>query len=452
MAEPKLFLGRYNRVSTQIWMDPAFTSLPPDTPNARHLYLRLLAGPETTVLPGVITRGPLAIAEIMDWPVDATRVALDELVQSGLIKMDHRARLIYVRRVLADNPPANPNVVTGWESTWSEIPSCALKDEIWMELDEHIAGREGFRDAFCRACPPPESVRVREQGGVGKGSSNRSRNGNESISPNDSRNINQNQEQEQDQKKNPDQHNRQVPGQVQAVSTSGEGTRERVGSGACTAPGSNPVQGTWSSPPAVLNTAYRGEPSFGTTAGRQGSPGDEVEGPATMDDIDWDDSFCSSSSQEGSTAQQGPSTPRIPTKVQRVLDIWNSKIATPGTPFETVTGKDAEQLVPAISKVLEDPDLERDLMAILEVIPQDPWYAGRNTKRFVAFLRHYVTMEPERLWKCGDTARSKLRKLNRAPEPRPKSRSEREAQAARDRVTPPALDHTSNHLQDRLRS
>ena len=455
MPEPKNFYGKYHRVNTQIWTDPAFTGLPPILPSARYLYFWLLAGQEATILPGVVIAGPMAVAEILDWDLDATKASLNELVDAGLVLMDPKARLIYVLRSLADNPPANPNVVTGWESSWSEIAPCQLKERIWAEFEAHVRGRgEQFIKSFNTACPR------------GNGSGNGSRDG----SWNDSRNKNQDRYLDLDLKQYPEQNNVLGHGLVASGSTSGEGLRgiEVTGQEPGTDPGypsgmsSGQQAGSGPGYPSGVVPERQPESVPGCTPGavpvdnpsdtRKNNYGPVSERELTFDDVDWDsDSVPVPLVPTQSTTEVEAN--RIPDPAQKVLDAWNTQVAGVDPIFEAVKGQDAVKLAPAIMKALERLEAKLDLSALFEIIPMDDFYKGANRTQFVAFLRHYVEMPPEGLRKCGDIARSKLEKLQRKPVSKSKSKSETDAHSARERQKAGvASAPTGNNINDLLRS
>jgi len=459
MAEPKNFYGRYHRVNTQIWSDPAFANLPPTVPNSRYLYIWLLAGQQATILPGVVIAGPMAVAEILDWDLDPTKATLYELVEAGLVLMDPKARLIYVRRSLADNPPANPNVIAGWETSWSEIAPCQLKERIWVEFEAHARGRgDSFLESFITACPR------------GNGYGNGSRDGSGNGSANRNRNKNQDQSLYLPQKHSPEQNNGQGPSLVPSGSTSGVGDRgiEDTGQETGTVPGYPSGEGPGlqkDSGPGYTSRGAPGSPSeygLGPTPDTVpgGHPCDSLECPrspssgreSTFDDIDWDDDSVPASSISTPPTSEAEGS-RIPDPAQKILDAWNTQVAEVDPIFEAVKGQDAVNLVAGIMKHLERPRAVLDFQALFEIIPQDPFYSGTNTTKFIAFLRHYITMAPEGLGKCGDIARAKLAKLHRKPGSKPKSKSETDAQAARERQKAyVASAPTGNNIIDLLRS
>jgi len=435
MPEPKQFYGRYHRVNTQIWTDPAFAGLPPVLPSARYLYFWLLAGQEATNLPGVVIAGPMAVAEILDWEVPETKAAFQSLVDAGLVLMDAKARLIYVLRSLADNPPANPNVITSWETSWSEIAPCPLKDIIWAKFEAHAKARgEEFLKNFNAACP--------RGNGSGNGSSNGSGNGSLDGSGNDTRNKNQHQSLPQSLEQNPEQNNALGSGEVLSGFTSGDGDRGTTDLGQEPGADCGPGCGPGCSPSPDPQAAP--QPIAATGAGEVHDYGPRDE--RTLDDIDDDQPAPAPAPTTETPAKPVVEVVQIPAAAQYILDDWNTRVATPGSVFEAVTGRDAEILAPDIMEALKDVDAVTDFNDLFQIIPKDGFYSGDNDTKFVAFLRHYVKMTPEKRHKCADIARNKIRRLKG----KAKSRSEIEAREARERakagaVPPQAKSEPESH-------
>lgn len=134
---------RYSRVSRRMWRDEKFRALSAPKPCARYLWLFLLTGTHCTAIPGLFSIGEAALAEELGWPVAATRSALEEIERGGMARVDRVARLVWLPNALAHNPPASPNVVVGWRTPWSELPTCDLLTE----------ARESFRRVLAEMGP-----------------------------------------------------------------------------------------------------------------------------------------------------------------------------------------------------------------------------------------------------------------------------------------------------------
>lgn len=147
---------RYSKVSRRVWNDARFRSLSAPPPNGQTLWLRLLTGPELTVIPGVIPAGEAGLAEAIGWDLEGFREAFREVFREGLAEADWKARLIWVPKAIEHNDPESPNVVKSWAIAWDEVPECDLKIVIWQALHDHMQTKGGsWFTAFNEACPKP---------------------------------------------------------------------------------------------------------------------------------------------------------------------------------------------------------------------------------------------------------------------------------------------------------
>lgn len=110
--------------------DDRYRNLTRPQPNGQSLWVHLLYGPSTVLMPGLLPIGLAGIAEELDWSVRATKRVWEEIAAQGMAKADWRAPLIWLPKALKHNPPQNPNVVRAWRrSLRDDIPPCALKAE-----------------------------------------------------------------------------------------------------------------------------------------------------------------------------------------------------------------------------------------------------------------------------------------------------------------------------------
>lgn len=142
--------------------DEKYRQLSRPQPNGQSLWQHLLHGPETTIIPGLVIAGRAQLAETLKWPLEDFDKVFQEVLVLGMAKADWDARLIWLPKGPNHNPPRSPNVVIAWGSFWPEIPSCALKDEIFQDLKVFIEGlkrpfHEVFAKAFCKDLPNPGS-------------------------------------------------------------------------------------------------------------------------------------------------------------------------------------------------------------------------------------------------------------------------------------------------------
>lgn len=124
-------MSYYRRVDCRLWGDAKFRRL---SEPARHLWLYLLTGPETTSLPGYLVGGPGHFAEALAWKPERFHERFGELLRERMAKADWDARFVWLPNALKYNPPANWNGIKSWETQWDLIPECALKVEAGQQL------------------------------------------------------------------------------------------------------------------------------------------------------------------------------------------------------------------------------------------------------------------------------------------------------------------------------
>ncbi|MDQ8040107.1 MAG: hypothetical protein REH83_06845, partial [Rickettsiella sp.] len=147
---------RYRMLDVRIWCDQKFRSLSPLKPSGQALFIYLLTNPNTTSIPGLYRAGAAAMAEELGWSVVSFRRALKEVINQGLLKVDLKSRVIFIRNAIKYNKPQSPNVVKSWALHWDEIPECALKDEAYQTLKSFVEGLgKAFAQAFEEALRKP---------------------------------------------------------------------------------------------------------------------------------------------------------------------------------------------------------------------------------------------------------------------------------------------------------
>lgn len=138
----------YRRVSARIWADLKVRKLSPIAPCGQGLWIHMLTGEQTGVVPGLFRIGEAAFAEQLGWPLDAFRSAFAEVEREGLAKADWLARLVWIPKALKHSPPASPNVVRHWRITLNLLPECQLRDEAFRGMEAFL---EGIGKAFVAA-------------------------------------------------------------------------------------------------------------------------------------------------------------------------------------------------------------------------------------------------------------------------------------------------------------
>src|SRR3990172_3678827 len=137
-------MGRYRKIDPRIWGDAKFRSLSDAQPNGQTLWLYLLTGPHTTIIPGLSSVGEAALAERLRWSMEAFRKAFAEVMHQGLVVHDKRSPLLWIRNVHKYDKPESPNVVRAWRGVWNELPECELKNDVYQTL-------KGFTEALGKA-------------------------------------------------------------------------------------------------------------------------------------------------------------------------------------------------------------------------------------------------------------------------------------------------------------
>ncbi len=158
-------MSRYRRVKVATYTDEKFLGLTPQRPSGQTLWIYLLTGRHTTVIPGLSAAGLFTLAEHLKWPLPVLKRHWQEIERAGMAKADWSAPCIWLPNAILHNEPENPNVLQGWGKHVSEIPACELRDAALVELREYARGkgnafasafakgfgkffREGFQDSF----------------------------------------------------------------------------------------------------------------------------------------------------------------------------------------------------------------------------------------------------------------------------------------------------------------
>lgn len=132
-----------------MYADDKFCELSPPKPSGQSLWIYLLTGPFSTLIPGICVGGEAGIAEALRWRLPEFRRAFQEIAQQGMARADWLARVIFLPKALRHNPPQSPSVVTGWRQAWAEVPACALKTSAALEMRTAlVAMGPAYQQAF----------------------------------------------------------------------------------------------------------------------------------------------------------------------------------------------------------------------------------------------------------------------------------------------------------------
>jgi uncharacterized phage protein (TIGR02220 family) len=144
--------NRFRKIEVRMWGDEKFCRLTPIPPCGQGLWVFLLTGPHTGPIPGVFRSGRAAMAEELNWEMEAFDKAFAEAFREGLVKADWKSKVVWIPNAIKCNRPESPNVVRSWGSEWDLIPECDLKREVYDSLKANICGLgEAFEKAFFEA-------------------------------------------------------------------------------------------------------------------------------------------------------------------------------------------------------------------------------------------------------------------------------------------------------------
>ena len=122
-------MSRYRKIEVRTWSDEKFRALSAIPPSGQGLWFFLLTGPHTTAIPGLFRAGRAAMAEELNWELEAFDEAFQEVFAQGMVKADFKAKLVWLPKAIQHNKPESPNVVRGWRVELDLLPECDLKRE-----------------------------------------------------------------------------------------------------------------------------------------------------------------------------------------------------------------------------------------------------------------------------------------------------------------------------------
>ena len=132
--------GRSVKVSLSRYDDPRLRSLPQET---KFLYIRLLTGPETLSIPGVVVTNRTALALALDWTVEEIEKRVEALRNAGLLEVDWEAGVLFLGDPLNEefNLPQSISTVKRWRNELLDAPNCALMEKVRGRLAEILAAK-----------------------------------------------------------------------------------------------------------------------------------------------------------------------------------------------------------------------------------------------------------------------------------------------------------------------
>lgn len=137
-------------MSAEMYADSKFCDLSPMKPSGQTLWVYLLTGPFSTLIPGVVIGGEAGMSEALRWPLPAFRRCFSEVLAQRMAQADWKARVVFLPNGLRHNLPQSPSVVTGWRQAWSEVPACELKHHAAVTIRTILGACKGqeYQRAF----------------------------------------------------------------------------------------------------------------------------------------------------------------------------------------------------------------------------------------------------------------------------------------------------------------
>jgi hypothetical protein len=154
-------MARFNKTDRRLWADKNFLAL---SERGKLLWFYFLTGPEVTNLPGVLVVGRLQLAETFGWSAKEVDARFGEISGRGMAVADWNARLVFLPKAAKYNPPANPNVITGWAARWDNVPECPLKFTVYETLKQVVEPlAEPLRQQFAKCFGDGSANQKQEQ-------------------------------------------------------------------------------------------------------------------------------------------------------------------------------------------------------------------------------------------------------------------------------------------------
>ena len=142
-------MARWRKVHIRLWGDAKVRALSWPPPNGLTLFQRLLTGPETHAIPGIVVATEHQLASALRWDIEGFREAFLEVSSGGLAKSDWDAGVVWLPKGVRHNPPQSPNVVKSWVKAWDDLPDTSLKPEIISVLKAFLEDMgEAYAEPF----------------------------------------------------------------------------------------------------------------------------------------------------------------------------------------------------------------------------------------------------------------------------------------------------------------
>ena len=142
--------GEYRKISTRIWNDEKFCSLPMVS---QFIFIRVLTHQDLTSL-GAFKKTDVILASEFQMKLAIFRRHFKMLLDLGLLKYDSKAGLVWAPHYMRYNAPNSPNAVKHLLRAREKLPECSLVKEILQAAQEAISDRsEPMRNTFKKTFP-----------------------------------------------------------------------------------------------------------------------------------------------------------------------------------------------------------------------------------------------------------------------------------------------------------
>ena len=164
-------MGRFRKVEVKIWGDARFRELTPIAPSGQSLWLYLLLGPHTGVIPGLYRLGRAGLAEDLSWPLECLDACFDEIITRGMAVVDWSSKVVYLPNGLKHNAPQNPSQVVAWRKEFSLLPECEIVNRAHFDIQAFLStiGEDYLKAFVGDNTTPPKPTKKPVQDGAQHG-------------------------------------------------------------------------------------------------------------------------------------------------------------------------------------------------------------------------------------------------------------------------------------------
>jgi hypothetical protein len=132
---------RFVKLPIAVWNDPRVLAL---SEKAQHLLMRLLTGPETLRIPGLVAAKKNGLAlDRLGWDLEEFDRRFDELSAQGLVQADWQAGVLFFEESFLEefNQPTSINTVKCWRRELLNALRCELVEQVSQRLRQLLASK-----------------------------------------------------------------------------------------------------------------------------------------------------------------------------------------------------------------------------------------------------------------------------------------------------------------------